>query len=373
MGDGTMARMPRTPRVLSLAQPTTDSLHLGNYLGALRQWIGLQDDHQAFFGIADLHALTVQQDPEHLTRQTLVGAAQLLAAGVDPGKACVFVQSHVPEHTQLAWILGCLTGFGQANRMTQFKDKMTRFGAESASVGLFTYPVLMAADILLYQATYVPVGEDQRQHLELTRDLAVRFNARFGETFVVPEPYIIPAVGRIQDLADPSVKMSKSAISPVGVIKLLDDPKITIRKIKSAVTDSGREIAFDEQNKPGVSNLLTILSTLTGTPIPDLVERFRGRGYGDLKAAVADAVLALVTPFRDRTLQLLEERSELESVLAAGAERARDVASKTLADVYRKVGLLPARARTAPGAASDGSTRVSPPGRSEADERHVPA
>jgi tryptophanyl-tRNA synthetase len=367
---GTMARMPRTPRVLSLAQPTTDSLHLGNYLGALRQWVPLQDDHEAFYGIADLHALTIEQDPAHLTQQTLVGAAQLLAAGIDPAKATVFVQSQIPEHTQLAWILGCLTGFGQANRMTQFKDKVARFGAESASVGLFTYPVLMAADILLYQADYVPVGEDQRQHLELTRDLAARFNSRFGKTFVVPEPYIIASVGKIRDLADPTAKMSKSAISPAGVITLLDDPKITARKIKSAVTDSGREIVFDEQNKPGVANLLTILSTLTGTAIPALVEDFRGRGYGDLKSAVVDAVTAFVTPFRDRTLELLDERTELESILAAGAERARDVATRTLVDVYRKVGLLPARS-TSTAAGSDGSARVGPPGRSEADERHV--
>jgi tryptophanyl-tRNA synthetase len=366
-----MAGMPRTPRVLSLAQPTTDSLHLGNYLGALRQWVPLQDDHEAFYGIADLHALTIEQDPAHLTRQTLVAAAQLLAAGIDPAKATVFVQSQVPEHAQLAWILGCLTGFGQANRMTQFKDKVARFGAESASVGLFTYPVLMAADILLYLADYVPVGEDQRQHLELTRDLAVRFNSRFGETFVVPEPYIIPSVSKIRDLADPTAKMSKSAISPAGVITLLDDPKVTARKIKSAVTDSGRQIEFDEQSKAGVSNLLTILSTLTGTPIPVLVEDFRGRGYGDLKSAVVDAVTAFVTPFRDRTLQLLDERNELESILAAGAERARDVASRTLADVYRKVGLLPARSSPASVAGADGSARVGTPGRSEVDERHV--
>ena len=366
-----MAGMPRTPRVLSLAQPTTDSLHLGNYLGALRQWVPLQDDHEAFYGIADLHALTIEQDPAHLTRQTLVGAAQLLAAGIDPARATVFVQSQVPEHAQLAWILGCLTGFGQANRMTQFKDKVARFGAESASVGLFTYPVLMAADILLYLADYVPVGEDQRQHLELTRDLAVRFNSRFGETFVVPEPYIIPSVSKIRDLADPTAKMSKSAISPAGVIALLDDPKVTARKIRSAVTDSGRQIEFDEQSKPGVSNLLTILSTLTGTPIPVLVEDFQGRGYGDLKGAVVDAVTAFVTPFRDRTLQLLDERNELESILAAGAERAREVASKTLADVYRNIGLLPARNRPASAAGADGSAPLGTPERSEANGRHV--
>jgi tryptophanyl-tRNA synthetase len=365
-----MAGMPTTLRALSLAQPTTDSLHLGNYLGALRQWVRLQDDHEAFFGIADLHALTIEQDPATLTQQTLVGAAQFLAAGVDPAKSTLFVQSHVPEHAQLAWILGCITGFGQANRMTQFKDKVTRFGAESASVGLFTYPVLMAADILIYQAQHVPVGEDQRQHLELTRDLAVRFNSRYGETFTVPEPYILTSVGKIQDLAEPTAKMSKSALSAAGVIKLLDDPKITSRKIKSAVTDSGREIIFDEINKPGVSNLLTILSALTGNEVAALVEQFRGHGYGELKAAVADEVIAFVTPFRERTLQLLDERTELESILAAGADHAREVAGRTLTDVYRKVGLLPGRSRSATGGRAD-SASVGVPGRAEADERYV--
>jgi tryptophanyl-tRNA synthetase len=237
--------MSSKPRVLSLAQPTADSLHLGNFLGALRQWVPLQDDHDAFYGVADLHALTVEQNPRELQQRTLRSAAQLLAAGVDPDKATVFVQSHVPEHTQLSWVLGCLTGFGQASRMTQFKDKSAKAGAESASVGLFTYPILMAADILLYQADRVPVGEDQRQHLELTRDLAVRFNARFGPTFTVPEPHIVKSVGKIQDLADPTAKMSKSSSSPSGIIELLDDPKVNIKKIKSAVTDSDRSIVFD--------------------------------------------------------------------------------------------------------------------------------
>jgi tryptophanyl-tRNA synthetase len=327
------------PRVLSLAQPTADSLHLGNFLGALRQWVPLQEDHEAFYGIADLHALTVPTPREVLRERTLRSAAQLLAAGIDPAKATVFLQSQVPEHTQLNWVLGCLTGYGQALRMTQFKDKAAKMGPEATNVGLFTYPVLMAADILLYQADQVPVGEDQRQHLELTRDLAARFNSRYGEAFVVPEPYILPSVGRIADLAEPGAKMSKSLSSPTGIIELLDDPKINIRKIKSAVTDSGREIIFDEINKPGVSNLLTILSALTATPVGELVEQFDGRGYGDLKGAVADAVTAFAVPFRDRTLGLLEERGELESILAKGADRAREVASATLADVYAKVGL----------------------------------
>ena len=331
------------PRALSLAQSTSDSLHLGNYLGALRQWVPMQDDFEAFYGVADLHALTVDQDPAMRREQALLVAAQLLAAGIDPQRSVVFLQSQVPEHTQLAWVLNCLTGFGQASRMTQFKDKAAKAGADAANVGLFTYPILMAADILLYQADKVPVGEDQRQHLELTRDLAVRFNARYGETFVVPEPHIIRAVGKIQDLADPTAKMSKSAVSPAGLINLLDEPKANIKKIKSAVTDSERTIVFDEVNKPGVSNLLTILSALSDTSVDELVADFEGKGYGDLKGAVADAVTAFAAPFRERTLQLMGERTELMAILADGAERARDVASKTIADVYAKVGLLPAR------------------------------
>lgn len=327
------------PRVLSLAQPTADSLHLGNFLGALRQWVPLQEDHEAFYGIADLHALTVATEPRVLRERTLRSAAQLLAAGIDPAKATVFLQSQVPEHTQLGWVLGCITGFGQAQRMTQFKDKAARTGPEATNVGLFTYPVLMAADILLYQTDQVPVGEDQRQHLELTRDLAERFNSRYGPTFVVPEPYILPSVGRIADLAEPGMKMSKSLSSPTGIIELLDDPAINIRKIKSAVTDSGREIIFDEVNKPGVSNLLTILSALTGTPVDALVAEFAGRGYGDLKSAVAEAVTSFATPYRTRTLELMEERGELESILAKGADRAREVASATLANVYANVGI----------------------------------
>ena len=329
------------PRVLSLIQPTADSLHLGNYLGALRQWVPLQDDHDAFYGVADLHALTVDQDPAALREKTLRAAAQLIAAGIDPAKATVFIQSHVPEHTQLMWVLSCMTGFGQAGRMTQFKDKSAKGGVESANVGLFAYPILMAADILIYQAERVPVGEDQRQHLELTRDLAQRFNARYDKTFVVPEPHILKSVGKIQDLQDPTAKMSKSASSPNGIIELLDPEKVNIKKIKSAVTDSEREIRYDEDAKPGVANLLTILSALTGDSIDQLVNSFAGKGYGDLKGAVADAVTAFATPFRDRTLQLMDERTELEKILADGAERAREVANATIQDVYARVGLLP--------------------------------
>ena len=328
------------PRVLSLAQPTADSLHLGNFLGALRQWVPLQEDHDAFYGVADLHALTVEVEPAVFTERCLRSAAQMLAAGVDPARSTVFLQSQVPEHTQLMWVLSTQTGYGQAARMTQFKDKSSRFGAEATNVGLFPCPVLMAADILLYQADRVPVGEDQRQHLELTRDLAQRFNSRFGRTFVVPEPHILPSVGRIADLADPTAKMSKSSSSPSGIIELLDEPRVNVKKIRSAVTDSGREVVYDEEGKPGVANLLTILSALNGTTIEGLVEEFAGRGYGDLKGAVADAVTAFATPYRERTLALMGERSELEAILHDGAERAREVASRTLADVYRRVGLL---------------------------------
>ncbi|HSU34441.1 MAG TPA: tryptophan--tRNA ligase [Propionibacteriaceae bacterium] len=330
---------PQQSRVLSLAQPTADSLHLGNFLGALQQWVPLQDDHDAFYGVADLHALTVEVEPARLADRRLRSAAQLIAAGIDPDRATVFLQSDVPEHTQLSWILGCLTGFGQAQRMVQFKDKAAKMGAESTNVGLFTYPVLMAADILLYQTDLVPVGEDQRQHLELSRDLATRFNSRYGPTFRVPEPYIVASVGKIRDLADPESKMSKSASSPNGIIELLDDPKINIRKIKSAVTDSEREISFDEVAKPGVANLLTILAALTGRDTSALVTEFAGRGYGDLKGAVADAVTELAGPYRQRTLDLMAERGELKAILARGAERAREVAGATLADVYAKVGL----------------------------------
>jgi tryptophanyl-tRNA synthetase len=266
---------PRTPRVFSLAQPTADSLHLGNYLGALRQWVPLQYDNEAFYGVADLHALTVETDPATLADRSLRSAAQMIAAGIDPDRATIFLQSHVPEHTQLSWILGCMTGFGQAQRMTQFKDKAAKIGPESTNVGLFTYPVLMAADILLYQTDRVPVGEDQRQHLELSRDLATRFNSRYGRTFTVPEPHIVASVGKIKDLADPISKMSKSSSTPSGIIELLDDPKINVRKIKSAVTDSGREVTFDEVGKPGVANLLTILAALTDTDTGVLVEKFR--------------------------------------------------------------------------------------------------
>jgi tryptophanyl-tRNA synthetase len=331
------------PRVLSGIQPTADSFHFGNYLGALRQWAGLQDDHDAFYCIVDLHAITVDYDPAELRQRTLASAAQLIAAGIDPDRSTLFVQSQVPEHTQLGWVLGCITGFGEASRMTQFKDKTAKSGTERSTVGLFTYPVLQAADILLYQAHRVPVGEDQRQHLELTRDLAIRFNHRFGEAFRVPEPYIVKQTAKIVDLQDPSIKMSKSTSTPAGIVNLLDDPSVTAKKIRSAVTDSGREVRFDEVGKPGVSNLLTIYSALTNRQIGDLEAAYEGKGYGDLKQDLAGIVVDFVTAFRQRTLELLDDRAELDALLAKGVDRAREVAATTLIDVYTRVGLLSGR------------------------------
>lgn len=330
------------PRVLSGIQPTADSFHFGNYLGALRQWVDLQNEYQPFFFIADLHAITVEQDPKVLRERTLRAAAQLLAMGIDPARSAIFVQSQVPEHAQLGWVLQCLTGFGEARRMTQFKDKSAKGGEGAASVGLFTYPILQAADILLYRPHYVPVGEDQRQHLELTRDLAHRFNTRYKKTFRLPEPYILKATGKITDLQDPTAKMSKSASSPSGIIEMLDDPKVSAKKIRSAMTDSGSEVRFDPEAKPGVSNLLTIYSTLTGEPIAALEERYDGKGYGDLKKDLADVVVDFVTPFRERTLELLDDQAYLSGVLKTGAETAGAVAEATLRDVYQRVGFAAA-------------------------------
>ncbi|MDT5102551.1 MAG: tryptophanyl-tRNA synthetase [Mycobacterium sp.] len=326
--------------VFSGVQPTSDSLHLGNALGAVSQWVGLQDDYDAFFCVVDLHAITLPQDPTVLRRRTLITAAQYLALGIDPARATVFVQSHVPAHAELSWVLGCFTGFGQASRMTQFKDKSQKHGTDSTTVGLFTYPVLQAADVLLYDTNLVPVGEDQRQHLELARDVAQRFNSRFEDTFVVPEVMIQKATAKIFDLQDPTAKMSKSAATDAGVISLLDEPKVTAKKIRSAVTDSEREIRFDPEAKPGVSNLLTIQSAVTGADVDKLVEGYAGRGYGDLKADAAEAVVEFVTPIKTRVDEMLADPAELDAVLAAGAQRARDVSAKTLERVYDRIGFL---------------------------------
>jgi tryptophanyl-tRNA synthetase len=335
---------PSTPRVLSGMQPTADSLHLGNYLGALRQWIALQEDHDVFYFVADLHAITVEHDPALLRARTRLTAAQFLAAGVDVDRATLFVQSHVPQHTQLQWVLGCLTGFGEASRMTQFKDKSQKGGADRASVGLFTYPVLQAADILIYRPHQVPVGEDQRQHLELSRDLAQRFNGRFGETFVVPEPYILKQTAKIYDLQVVDKQMSKS-LGGSGCLWLLDEPKVIEKKIKSAVTDAEREIRFDAHEKPGVSNLLAILSSLSGAPVSELEAQYAGSGYGDLKKGVVEAVLDFAVPFQERVRGYLDDPATLDAVLARGAEHAREVAAETIATVYDRVGFLPAAGR----------------------------
>jgi tryptophanyl-tRNA synthetase len=327
-------------RVLSGIQPTADSFHLGNYLGALRQWVALQDSYDAFYCVVDLHAITVPQDPALLTRRTRVAAAQLLGAGLDPDRCTLFVQSHVPEHTELAWILGCMTGFGEASRMTQFKDKSSRDGQEQASVGLFTYPILQAADILLYQADQVPVGEDQRQHLELSRTLAQRFNHRYGQTFTSPEPYILADVAKIYDLQDPAAKMSKSSSSPQGIIDVLDDPAVIRRKIARAVTDAGAEVRADPDAKPGVTNLLRIYSALSGEPVATLETKYQGVGYGGFKKDLAEVVVAAFAPVREKTERILADEAALDRLLADGAARARRVAGQTMIAVRDRMGLL---------------------------------
>ena len=332
-------------RVLSGIQPTAESFHLGNYLGAVKQWVELQSEHDAFYCVVDLHALTVETDPAVLRRRTLASVAQLIALGVDPQKCTLFIQSHVPEHNQLAWVLECLTGFGEAGRMTQFKDKSQKSGSDRTVVGLFTYPILQAADIMLYQANLVPVGEDQRQHIELTRDLGERFNSRFGATLTIPEAYILKSAAKINDLQDPLAKMSKSAASNSGVIDILDNPDINAKKIKSAVTDTGKEVVFDEKNKPGISNLLTIHSALSGKTIADIENSFAHKGYGEFKSEVADVVATYFTPIRKKAEELLADSQGLQKILAEGADKARAVASATLASVYDSIGLVPPRKR----------------------------
>jgi tryptophanyl-tRNA synthetase len=333
------------PRLFSGMQPSADSLHAGNYIGALLQWKQLQTECDAVFCVVDLHAITVPQDPAKLREATRRTAAQYIAAGIDPASSILFVQSQVPAHAEAAWVLNTITGFGEASRMIQFKDKTAKQGTEAASVGLFTYPILQAADILLYDTTIVPVGEDQRQHVELTRDLAQRFNSRFGETFVVPEVRIQKETAKIYDLQNPGSKMSKSADSDNGIIWLLDDPALTAKKIKSAVTDTERDIRFDPETKPGVSNLLTLLSVLGGSSIESLESEFAGRGYGDLKSETADAVVAAFGPVRERALELLADPAELDRVLTGNAERADAIASETLRRIYDRVGFLPRVAR----------------------------
>ena len=321
-------------------QPTSDSLHLGNYIGALVNWVGLQQDFDAYYFVADLHALTVPTDPEVLRRRTRVTAAQYIAAGVDPETSAIFCQSHMPQHAELGWVLSCQTAMGEMSRMTQYKDKVSK--GQNANVGLFTYPVLMAADILMYDAAYVPVGEDQRQHLEITRDLAERVNTRFGDVLTVPEPYILKASAKIMDLQEPTSKMSGTTSSDRGLVLLSDDPSTIAKKIRSAVTDTEAEVRYDPEAKPGVSNLLVIHSVLSGTPVAEVEAEFAGRGYGDLKKAVVEVVVDAVAPFRTRMAELLDDPAELDRVLARGAERATVIAEATMTRVRAAVGLLPA-------------------------------
>ena len=328
------------PRLFSGMQPSADSLQIGNYIGALLQWRELQETHDAVFCVVDLHAITVEQDPAQLREATRRTAAQYIAAGIDPAKSILFVQSHVAAHPELAWVLNTITGFGEASRMTQFKDKSARQGADKTSVGLFTYPILMAADILLYDTEVVPVGDDQKQHVELTRDLGERFNTRFGETFVIPKAQIPAESARIYDLQEPTSKMSKSASSEKGVVWLLDDPAVSAKKIKGATTDSDGSVRYAPKDKPGVSNLLTIYSALSGRPIAEIEAEYAGRGYGDFKTGLADLVVATFEPIRARALELLDDPGELDRVLAANADRAAEIADATLARVYERIGFL---------------------------------
>ncbi|MGZ6792374.1 MAG: tryptophan--tRNA ligase [Mycobacteriales bacterium] len=325
--------MPNRRRVLSGIQPTGAGKHLGNYLGAVRHWAAMQDDNECFYFVADLHSLTVTPDPAQLREQTRRVVAELIAMGVDPDRSALFLQSHLPEHTELSWVLSCLTGFGEASRMTQFKDK------GGGNVGLFNYPILQAADILLYQANAVPVGEDQRQHLELTRDLGQRFNSRYGETFTIPDPYVQKTAERIKDLADPTAKMSTSR-GGNGVLWVVEDDKATVKKVRSAVTDTGREVRYDPVDKPGIANLLTIMSVATGKAVPELEAAYEGKGYGDFKGDVAEAVVELFAPIRSRYAELMADPGHLDAVLASGAERAREVALATMARVRDAIGLL---------------------------------
>jgi len=326
-------------RVLSGIQPTHDSFHLGNYLGAIKQWAQLQEENDAFYCVVDLHALTVETDPKLLQKRTLLSTAQLIAIGLDPNKCTLFIQSHVPAHNQLAWVLECMTGFGEAGRMTQFKDKSQKGGADRTNVGLFTYPILQAADILLYQADLVPVGEDQRQHIELTRDLGQRFNNRYSEVFNIPQAQIIKALAKINDLQDPNSKMSKSAASMSGVIELLDSSDVILKKFKSSVTDAGKEVKYDEKSKPGISNLLTIHSAFSGKSITEVENEFADKGYGDFKTAVAEVVNAELAPIREKTATLMQDPAELMRILKIGGEKANQVAGETLKKVYEAIGL----------------------------------
>ena len=334
--------MPR-PRVFSGIQPTADSFHIGNYLGALRQWVALQETHETVYCVVDLHAITVPQQPADLRRRSRVAAAQLFAAGLDPDRSIVFVQSHVAEHAELAWVLSCITGFGEASRMVQFKDKSAKGGADAASVGLFTYPILQAADIVLYDADQVPVGEDQRQHLELTRDLAQRFNHRFGRTFVVPGPYILPEVAKIADLQDPSIKMSKSASAPQGIIDVLEDPAAIRRKIMRAVTDTDGEVRADEQAKPGVTNLLRIYSALSGEPVAEPGAAVRRGRLRQLQEGTRRGRGRRVRADPGADGRTARRRRAAGQAAGGRGGQGHELAAATMARVRDRIGFLPAR------------------------------
>lgn len=321
-------------RIFSGAQPT-GQLHIGNYLGALKNWVALQDEYESFYCIVNLHAITLPQDPKTLRQKTLDLARIYLAAGIDPEKSTIFIQSDVPEHAELTWVLSCIARMGELERMTQFKDK-GKGNTERAGVGLFTYPVLMASDILLYQTDLVPVGQDQKQHLELSRDLAERFNRDYGETFKLPDPYIPPIGASIKSLQDPAKKMSKSDENLNGSIFLMDDADTIVKKFKKAVTDSGIEITFDE-SRPAITNLLTIYQLLTGRTAEECVANFEGKGYGQFKGELADATIEFLRPFQARIMEFDDER--LSTILRSGAEKARVIASETLRDIYTKVGI----------------------------------
>ena len=329
--------MQNKQRVFSGIQPSGTS-HLGTYLGALKNWVAVQEQYDCYFCIVDLHAITVPQDPKVLRSNVREMAAIFIAVGLNPERSVIFRQSRVSGHAELAWLLNCIARVGELSRMTQFKDKSQRGGAESASVGLYDYPVLQAADILLYNANLVPVGEDQRQHLELTRTLARRFNGLYGDTFVAPEPMILETGARVMALDEPTSKMSKSAPTPAGYIALLDEPDVVRRKIRRAKTDSGSEVVASP-DKPALTNLLSIYAGLTGRAVPEIEEQYRGRGYGDFKKDLAEVVVESLTPIRERTLELLDDPRELDSILEVGAERAHEVASSTLHDAWAKLGL----------------------------------
>ncbi|MDP8948647.1 MAG: tryptophan--tRNA ligase [Actinomycetota bacterium] len=329
--------MQEGQRVFSGIQPSGTS-HLGTYLGALKNWVSLQDGYESYFCIVDLHAITVPQDPKVLRHNVREMAAIFLAVGLDPERSVIFRQSRVSEHTELGWLLNCIARVGELSRMTQFKDKTQRGGTEGASVGLYDYPVLQAADILLYNAHLVPVGEDQRQHLELTRTLARRFNGLYGETFVVPEPMILKTGARVMALDDPTAKMSKSSPTPAGYVALLDEPDVIRRKIRRAKTDSGTEVVASPE-KPAITNLLGIYAGLTGRTVSEIEEQYRGKGYGDFKKDLAEVVVESLSPIRERALELMDDPRELDEVLEAGAEKARGVARSTLHDAWAKLGL----------------------------------